>query len=58
MDFGVPEEIQGDDGLWDEEVPAIGGELWVSPTEDTDEVILEVLDGPFSLEGPVVAWRC
>jgi hypothetical protein len=52
----LPEEVQGDISLWDEEVPAVGGEIRVSPTQHGDEVIFEGLNSPFTRVGSMIVW--
>ena len=54
IDPGCPEEVQGDDGLWEELIPQACREALVSPIEDGGEVVFKGADGPFSWIGAVV----
>ena len=43
----MAEEINGELGLREEEVPAIFGERWINAGEDGEEVGFECTDGTF-----------
>ena len=52
-----PKQIERDISLRDEEIPAIGGEMWVGAAEDCNEAVLERLYSPFSGIGLMIAGR-
>jgi hypothetical protein len=47
IDAGATEKIEGNEGLWEESVPKMKGEIRVCGTEASNEVVLESAYGPF-----------
>ena len=44
--MALAEEVEGDDGLWDEKVPLVGWVSGISAGEDGQEVVLKSPDCP------------
>ena len=47
VDAGAAEQVEGDEGLWEESIPEIEREIGVGAAEAGDEVVLKGTDGPF-----------
>ena len=56
LDPGCAEEVEIDISLWYEEVPTIGREVRVCPTQHCNEMVLKCLYGTFGRIGAVVPW--
>ena len=48
IETGGTEEVEGDDGMGEEEIPSVLWKILVSAVEDGNKMIFESLDGAFS----------
>ena len=50
------EEVECQDGIWDEAVPDMQGEVWVAAAQSGDEVILVSFNCTFCGVGAMKVW--
>ncbi len=53
----MPEEVEGELSLQEEQVPQVWWKCWVDSSKDGNEVILEGSDGAFGLIATMHVWR-